>query len=669
MTPRQPFIGERAYRRADAHLFFGRTASASEALALWLSKRVLVIHGPEAVGKTSLLQAGVIPSMDPADAAHVLPIGRIAASSVQDSGQSTADPVDTLLRSWEVKGHPSPSMTIPDFLAEYSAKLDSRGGTRLILAAIDQLEDLFAGSVRWSGQERLLAQLREALNAIPTLHLLLVVRQDFLTPLEELKQFSGIRPHYFSLRPFEVSEAAEAVVQAFQVSGVSFASGVADQLVRDLRTVTFMDFAGAESTVYRTDIAPLHLQIAGRSLWTSLVNKADLITGDQLQLWGGVDTALIDFYNSVIKDIAVECDTNETDLRDWIRRTFVTELGTRDSVQESRMAMETCGTIASTLVTRRILSTEYREGATWYQLSHDRLAYTVLVANQDWEKLHRRSPEVAGTPGTAAGERAMAEMAFTEGDLATAERNAAAAADKYQAAGDWRGTADAQVLQAEIARASNDQVGAERYFRAALSIFLVLQDAYSAARVLSALADLRFAVGDYAEAADLNRQAVERMPGDITALTGLAYAQWRAGSPADAEATFDQVLRWDNDTAIALVGRGQVRADLGLYDKALDDLDRALHFPLSHDVEADARSARALALAGLGRMAEAQQELLASFQLEPDRPRSRLRAARVAAFLGHREEMRAEIERALSGRPSLSSVERDSANRLLKSFR
>ena len=29
--------------------------------------------------------------------------------------------------------------------------------------------------------------------------------------------------------------------------------------------------------------------------------------------------------------------------------------------------------------------------------------------------------------------------------------------------------------------------------------------------------------------------------------------------------------------------------------------------------------------------------------------------------------MRAEIERALSGRPSLSSVERDSANRLLES--
>ena len=668
MTVRQPFIGERAYRRADAHLFFGRTAPASETRSLWLSTRVVVVHGPEAVGKTSLLQAGVLPKVDAAD---VLPVGRIAASSVQDRRQPTADPVDALLRSWKGKGQPSPpGMTIPDFLAEHRAKLGSQGRTRLLLAAIDQFEDLFAGSVGASSQERLLAQLVAALDAIPSLHLLLVLRQDFLTILGGHKQFSEVQPHYLSLRPFEAAGATEVLVKAFKVSGVSFASGAADQLVRDLRTITFIDFAGSESTVCRNDISPLHLQIAGRSLWTSLSAKTDLITGDQLQVWGGVDAALIDFYNSAVKDVAAEYDTSEAYLRDWIRRTFVTELGTRDSAKESRItATGIPGTIASTLVTRRVLSTEYRESAMWYQLSHDRLAYAALVANQDWEKSHRRGPEVAGMLRTAGSEQTLAEKAFRGGDLVAAERNAAAAADKYQAAGDWRGIADARVLQAEIARAADDLVSAERYLRAALSIFLVLEDAYSAARVLSALADLRFIVGDYAEAADLNRQAVERMPGDITALAGLAYAQWRAGSPADAEATFDQVLRRDNDTAIALVGRGQIRADLGRYDKALDDLDRALHFPLKRDVEADARSARALALAGLGRMMEAQQELVVSFQLEPDRARSRLRAARVAAFLGHREEMRAEIERALSGHPSLSSVERDSANRLLDSLR
>lgn len=80
----------------------------------------------------------------------------------------------------------------------------------------------------------------------------------------------------------------------------------------------------------------------------------------------------------------------------------------------------------------------------------------------------------------------------------------------------------------------------------------------------------------------------------------------------------------------ALAGRGQVSADLGDYGAALDDLDRALRFPMDRDAEADARPARALALAGLGRADEAQDELHASFQLEPDRARTvRLTGCRV----------------------------------------
>jgi tetratricopeptide (TPR) repeat protein len=671
MTVRQPFIGERAYRAADAHLFFGRTAPALEARSLWLSKRLTVIHGPEAAGKTSVLLAGILPHVGPVGAADVLPAGRITASPVPGRGQPAADRVDTLLRSWKGTGQPpAPGMTIRDFLEERRAKLKKLDESRLLLAAIDQFEDIFAGPPGRSGQERLLDELATALNVIPSFHLLLVVRQDFLALLKEHERFRELRPHYLSLRPFDAGTAAEVLGKAASVSGVSFASGVADQLVRDLQTVTFADAAGNAATVYRNEIEPLHLQIAGRSLWASLPAKADTITGEQLQAWGGVDAALIHFYDSAVKEIAAEFSAGEGHLRGWIQRTFVTELGTRDSAQESHVAMAPIpGAIVNSLVARHILSAEYREGALWYQLSHDRLAYAVLAANRDWENAHGYGPEDEGMSRAAGSAHDLAEAAFREGDLIAAKRNAAEAADNYQAAGDWRGMADARVLQADIARASGDLISAERYFRAAFSIFIILEDAYSAARMLSALGELHFIAGDYVEAADTYRQAVERMPGDVTALTGLAYAQWLAGSPADAEATFDQVLRWDSETPMALAGRGQVRADLARYGNALDDLDRALQFPLNRDVEADARSARALALAGLGRVVEARKELAVTLQLEPDRPRSRLRAARVAAILGHREEMRAEIERALNGRPSLSSVERDSANRLLNSFR
>ena len=103
--------------------------------------------------------------------------------------------------------------------------------------------------------------------------------------------------------------------------------------------------------------------------------------------------------------------------------------------------------------------------------------------------------------------------------------------------------------------------------------------------------------------------------------------------------------------ALALAGRGQIRADLGRYEYALDDLDQALVLQLAREAETDVRSARALALAGLGRAAEAYDELAATLERDPRRARSRLRAGRIAAILGEQDKIRAEIELALSGAP------------------
>lgn len=243
--------------------------------------------------------------------------------------------------------------------------------------------------------------------------------------------------------------------------------------------------------------------------------------------------------------------------------------------------------------------------------------------------------------------------------------DAARAADESRAAKDWRGLASARLRQGDAARKAGDLASAEEHSRAALSLYLLLEDGYSAARTLASLAQIRYQMGDYAEAIDLNVQAAERLPGDIVALTGLAYAEWRAGSPSDAEATFSHVLRWNSDATSALTGRGQVRADLGRYASALDDLDRALSLPLDRDAEVDTRSARALALAGLGRAGEAGTELANSLRLDPNRPRSRLRAGRIAALVGDQAQARTEIERALNGHPALSGLERDAATRLL----
>jgi tetratricopeptide (TPR) repeat protein len=231
-------------------------------------------------------------------------------------------------------------------------------------------------------------------------------------------------------------------------------------------------------------------------------------------------------------------------------------------------------------------------------------------------------------------------------------------------AGGLRAAADAQTARGDLARAAGDLAAAEQHFRAALMAFYQLEDRYQSARLLSAIANLHYVAGDYTQAADLSRQAAERMPGDAEALTGLAYALWLGGSPADAEVTFSQALRSDPYMLAALAGRGQVRADLGRYPDALDDLDQALEFGPADDTEADIRSARALALAGLERAREAADEIAAVLAKNPDRARTRLRAARVALLLHQDERARAELDHVLAARLPLSPVERDTAQRL-----
>jgi tetratricopeptide (TPR) repeat protein len=673
MNPRHPFPGTRSFRLEERRLFFGRAAQLGEIQARLLSDRVIVLSGPAAVGKTSLLHAGVLPAIGSKDA-DVLPVGRVTSSPAPGTRRrNAASATSELLRSWNGDVPPR-TMTVFEFMEERRAALSARGKSGPTLACIDQLEELYAEPSGMIAGEQFLDEISIVVEELPAVHLLLVARHDAVLALADHKRFSELRPHYIDLRPFDVAGALEAIAKPALAAGVSFASGTAEQLVSDLRRVTFRDITGNTSTAYRDEIEPLHVQIACRNLWEALPAKTDVITGDRLRAWGGVDGAMIDFYNAVASEIATDTGTSESRLRDWLRLTFVTERGTRDIVHSGSLALaEMPADVVAALVERWILTTEQHDDDVWYQLSHDRLVHAVLSAN----RAYQRADDVGRAGGqsqpdvlpTADALQAAAEAALRDGDLPAADRSITDALDKFRAAGNWRRAADARVLQADITRARGDLTGAEHRLREALSIFIMLDDGYAAARALSATAELHLMAGDYAGAAELSRHAVERMPGDVNALTGLAYAQWQGGSPADAEATFGQALRWDSDTAMALAGRGQVRADLGRYDRALDDLDRALQLDLTPEAEADARSARALALAGLGRVGEGEAELRTAVRLAPDRPRTRLRAGRIAAILGHSDEGREEIRRALSGQPTLSSAERESARRILESLR
>jgi tetratricopeptide (TPR) repeat protein len=342
-------------------------------------------------------------------------------------------------------------------------------------------------------------------------------------------------------------------------------------------------------------VAPLDLQITCAELWSSLSAGDEVIGADQVDELGDPDRALAAYTDRAIRDVARETGRPERALRAWLEATFVTAHGTRGLAYRgiARTADEP-NSVVDALVDRHILTGEQRAGSTWYQLAQNRLVEAVRSSNRERQiTVAQLSPAPTRTP---ADFQAAAEAALGEGDLVSARRFAQVAARRSQEQGDERRIAQLLAFQGQVARVEGDLEAARESLVAARTEFESQQNTRAVTRVLTVLAEVCLSMDNVWEAVDLGRQAVARSPGDIEARTVLGYAMWRAGSPADAEAHFNDALDLDRNAARAAAGRGRVRVELRDYLRALADLDHALELGLPADEEPAARSARQRAL-------------------------------------------------------------------------
>jgi tetratricopeptide (TPR) repeat protein len=607
----------------------------------------------------------------------LLPVGRLTRGTPRVvEGSAGKSYSYSLLSSWdpfrEISG---PNTTVQEFFSARSLPTNTRKQPLIVLAAIDQFEELFtAFPARHEESERLIDELAGAVQGNESLRLLLIIRDDHLVTLNHYKgRLSPYPLEYRHLEALDTTAAIEAVTGPLAGTGRSFAPAVAENFVETLQVFSYTNRLLQKVTIRRNEVEPFDLQIACARLWSALPDDVEVITGDEMRAFGDPNQAAADFFDSVISDICHRMQlsrVSEVDLREWVESTFITEWGTRSIILRGiTMTADMPNNVSDALADLGILTPEYHNLSTWYQLSADRLIEAVRRANSTWRS-NRGVVEAEPSQARMAGEfRAEAEALLSAGDLAGAQQLIARAVDSYSNAEDKRRLAHTLELQGKIARAKGDLNAAEQIFHRALYQFSILEDITSQVRLLSALGDIYSSQGDYAKAVQYHQDAIQRLPADVHALTGLGYAQWYWGSPADAEATFTRALGWNHNEGQALAGRGQVRVELHEYPAALADLDRAITLGLPLDNEIDARSARAVIFADLGREDEADRELRAARYQDPDRPRTRLRAGRVAAALGHTKQARHELEHALQAEPPLPPTDREIALRLLGRLR
>jgi tetratricopeptide (TPR) repeat protein len=122
----------------------------------------------------------------------------------------------------------------------------------------------------------------------------------------------------------------------------------------------------------------------------------------------------------------------------------------------------------------------------------------------------------------------------------------------------------------------------------------------------------------------------------------LAIADWSDGALDEAVAEFEKALDMGHPKIIVLHCLGQARIERGEFERGIAELTTVIDHPDYGDVDpaaarasqAYARSARALGLGGIGRFAEAIEELAAAEQATPDNAWLHFNRARVLDWQG-----------------------------------
>lgn len=489
---KNPFVGPRPFDRAHRSLFFGRQDEVSELVSLIVSSPVVVLYAPSGAGKSSLLNAAVVPTLERLEGFEVFPVARVRGLASEDpaAGDTGNVYVSSVLSNWakelnasKVKRAPAPGIgpgpepplgrspprppaarptpkppallsdqtTLAHFLAERPHLVGTDGEKAPRAIVFDQFEEIItAYPEHWRDREGFFRQVTEALEADRLLRVVFAIREDFIAALNP---FASLLPNGFRfgfrLERLSSNAALEAVKGPIDTSSRSIEDEVASNLVSDLLRFRVETDFGERVEVDGEYVEPVQLQVVCRTLWSELDPEVTEITEEHRRRFGNVDKALSRFYSTAIGAAAERTKIEERELRRWFEKFFITSMNTRGTVY--RTPGSTAGmpnSVIDELESRHLIHAEWRARARWYELSHDRLIEPIRVSNHEFFR-GPSAPEEDLILKTSFA-LARAETARSEGRTEEALRAAEEALEVSRAAGDAPGEATALMKLSEI---------------------------------------------------------------------------------------------------------------------------------------------------------------------------------------------------------------------------
>lgn len=391
-----PYIGPRAFQTGER--LFGRDYETHELLNLLVAQRIVLLHSPSGAGKSSLVNAGLIPRLKE-DGFEVLPVIRVnlapPASTPAGFNRYSYSMLVNLEERLPDEQRRAPaglaSLTLAQYLGEEKAAgrilAESAEHNPPNLALIlDQFEEVLTVEPNdVDGKMAFFEQLGEALRD-RSIWALFSMREDYLAGLTPyLRPVPTHLSNTYRLDFLDAKAAIQAVRQPAEGVGVAFDEKAAQALVDNLRRVQVQQPDGSVRAELGPSVEPLQMQVICYRLWEGLTPGDTTIDQQDIEKLGDVNRSLSEYYDQQVAEAALASGTSERTIRAWVADNLVTPTGIRGQVlMETGRSKGLDNAAINDLVSAYLLRREVRGGATWYELAHDRLIQPVRESNQAW---------------------------------------------------------------------------------------------------------------------------------------------------------------------------------------------------------------------------------------------------------------------------------------------
>jgi hypothetical protein len=337
--------------------------------------RTVLLHAQSGAGKSSLVNAGLLPALKAEGVSWTR--GRVGGAAME--GAKLPPGRNIFVTALLTSGFGFQLDRCPSLLGAFRL-LDDDAEHVLVL---DQLEELFTRHLdRWADREPFFEQISELLERKTRLRILFVIRDEFVSRLDQYAHYTA---EEFQIRLFlerlRTNQAKDAVRGPFQTAGIEFESeAMLDGFVAALKKQLLQTEGGNGKKPLTLNyvgefVEPVHLQVVCRALAAGVEGAgATRIGSREIEAYGNPDRSLIHFYEDVLARVARGRHIGSGKLRRWFGETMITAGGTRSTVFMGSQA------------TDHLIRSEPRAGATWYEITHDCLIAPIQQSNKIWSR-------------------------------------------------------------------------------------------------------------------------------------------------------------------------------------------------------------------------------------------------------------------------------------------